>query len=204
MNETAYETAKDWWGDVAANLKEMGWQPLYPPQDPQHRLAKGPAFVMAKDIIQHVAAEITLALEIGRAEGVDDTLPLDDDEVTLALPVVYTWGLMYRVETNWRGPEEAARLINGVVRFPLGRLFYTPGVVNALIGSQIFDLLIRHLRGDWSEMDAYDRKANERALLTGERIFSAYTVRGRNGKTKVWVITEADRSATTVLLPEEY
>ena len=204
MNETAYETAKDWWGSAAASLKEMGWQPLYPPQDPQHRLAKGPAFVMAKDIIQHVAAEISLALEIGRVEGADDTLPLDDDEVTLALPLVYTWGLMYRVETNWTGPDEAAHLIDRLVRFPLGRLFYTPGVLNTLTGSQIYGLLARHLRGDWSEMEPFDRRANERALLTDERIFSAYTVKSLGEKKRVWVITEADRSATTVLLPEEY
>ena len=204
MNETAYETAKDWWGDVAANLKEMGWQPLYPPQDPQHRLAKGPVFVVADEIIRHVANAITDALEIGRDEGADDTLPLDDDEVTLAIPVHYTWGPVYHVETNWTGSEEVARLINKVVRFPLGQLVYTPGVLNTLTGSQIYGLIARYLRGDWSEMDAYDRKANERALLTGERIFSAYTVKSLGEERRVWVITEADRSATTVLLPEEY
>ncbi len=199
-----YETAKEWWGSVAASLKEMGWQPLYLPQDPQHRLVKGPVFVVAEGIIQHVADAITDALEIGRAEGTDDTLPLDDDEVVLSLPVHYTWGGVYHVEMNFAGGRDAAQRIDRLVRFPLGRLFYTPGVLNTLTGSQIFALIARHLRGDWSEMEPFDRRANERALLTGERIFSAYTVRSHGKEVRVWVITEADRSATTVLLPEEY
>ena len=73
-----------------------------------------------------------------------------------------------------------------------------------MTGSQIFSLLARHLRGDWSEMDADDQRENALALHTGERIFSAYTVRSMGQDRRVWVITEADRSATTVLLPEEY
>ena len=197
-------TAKEWWNEVAQNLKEMGWQPLYPPQDPQHRLAKGPAFVVVKEIVQHIADALTDALEIGRIEGADDTLPLDDDEVVLSLPVHYTWGGVYHVEMNFAGGQDAAQRIDRLVRFPLGRLFYTPGVLNTLTGSQIYGLLARHLRGDWSEMDAYDRRENEHALLTGERVFSAYTVRSHGEEVRVWVITEADRSATTVLLPEEY
>ena len=55
------ETAQEWWGSVSASLEEMGWQSLYPPQDPQHRLAKGPVFVVAKEIVQHVAEAITEA-----------------------------------------------------------------------------------------------------------------------------------------------
>jgi hypothetical protein len=63
------------------------------------------------------------------------------------------------------------------------------------------DFLDRHLRGDWGNCDADDRQANEDALKTGARIFSVYhTKKG----VKLWVITEADRSATTILLPNEY
>jgi len=58
----------------------------------------------------------------------------------------------------------------------------------------------RHVRGDWGDVDAEDRAANDRALREGTRVLSSY----RAGGVKFWVITEADRSATTVLLPSEY
>lgn len=207
MGEVRYgprEVAEDWWAEVASHLKEMGWEPVYPSEDPQHRLAKGPVFVVVEEIIRHVTACIEEALFIAEAEGVADTLPLDDDEVPLALPVHYTWGGVYHVEMNFAGGMTAARMIDRVVRFEPGRLVFTPGVLSTLTGSQIFDPLARHLRGDWGDLDEEDRRANEWAVDTGGRIFSAYTVKGREGEMRVWVITEADRSATTVLLPEEY
>ena len=61
--------------------------------------------------------------------------------------------------------------------------------------------LRRHARGDWGEVDAEDWKSNDRSLQEGTRLLSAY--RTRSG-IKLWIITEADRSVTTVLLPEEY
>jgi hypothetical protein len=61
-------------------------------------------------------------------------------------------------------------------------------------------VLRRHVSGDWSEMDDHDRAVNTRAISTGERILSAFG----EGDSKLWVITEADRSVTTILLPEEY
>jgi hypothetical protein len=86
-------------------------------------------------------------------------------------------------------------------RFPLGRTLATPGALDAAAPWELPALLQRHASGDWGELDAHDRRANETALRTGERLLSAYTLgAGR----RVWVITEADRSATTVLLPEEY
>lgn len=86
-------------------------------------------------------------------------------------------------------------------KFDLGEVVATPGALAALGGtSWVYDLIDRHLGGDWGEVDREDWAANDRALLAGARLLSAYTVSG----TKVWVITEADRSATTVLLPEEY
>lgn len=60
--------------------------------------------------------------------------------------------------------------------------------------------LARHQDGDWGELDAHDRAANETALKTGARILSAYTVEGE----RIWIITEASRAETTILLPEEY
>jgi len=63
-----------------------------------------------------------------------------------------------------------------------------------------FDLLARHATGDWGELCAFDRRQNEIGLREGYRIFSSYEVPTE----RVWVITEADRSVTTILLPEEY
>jgi hypothetical protein len=61
-------------------------------------------------------------------------------------------------------------------------------------------LLERHRCGDWGEIDDHDRRENERSLAKDWRVLSSYPV----GEEKVWIITEADRSATTILLPEEY
>ncbi len=85
-------------------------------------------------------------------------------------------------------------------RFALGQVVATPGALELIGGFGVYGLLRRHAAGDWGDLDAHDRRENERALETGARIFSAYeTPAGR-----VWVITEADRSSTCVLLPEEY
>ena len=61
--------------------------------------------------------------------------------------------------------------------------------------------LDRHICGDWGEVDAEDQQANQDALVRGERLLSAYRT---SLDVRIWVITEADRSATTILLPEEY
>ena len=88
-------------------------------------------------------------------------------------------------------------------RFNLGRCLATPGAVEAMNDSQQAprDFLDRHMRGDWGDCDADDHQANEDALTNDTRIFSVFhTKKG----VKLWVITEADRSATTILLPDEY
>jgi hypothetical protein len=88
-------------------------------------------------------------------------------------------------------------------RFNLGRCLVTPGAFNAMAESHEApgDFLDRHMRGDWDDVDAHDRQANEDALKTGARIWSTYKT--RKG-VKLRVITEADRSSTTILLPSEY
>ncbi len=90
------------------------------------------------------------------------------------------------------------------VRFELGRVYATPGALAAIedVGQTPGDFVLRHLSNDWGELDAHDRRLNDAAARTGEdRILSAY--RTSTG-TKIWCITEWDRSATTLLLPEEY
>ncbi|TDU80799.1 hypothetical protein EI77_00096 [Prosthecobacter fusiformis] len=91
--------------------------------------------------------------------------------------------------------------MNAVPRFSLGRLFATPGAIQALTSSDIQTALSRHLQGDWGELTSEDIEANNDALQDGSRLLSAYS--GENG-IRFWVITEWDRSVTTVLLPSEY
>ncbi|WP_175867945.1 hypothetical protein [Burkholderia diffusa] len=88
-------------------------------------------------------------------------------------------------------------------RFKLGRILATPAALEVIADAHasIIDLLIRHLRGDWGELSDSDRQRNEEAIVTGQRILSNYVLPG--GRT-VWLITEADRYATTFLLPGEY
>lgn len=88
-------------------------------------------------------------------------------------------------------------------RFALGQILATPGALDALesAGQHPTDLLNRHVAGDWGDLSDEDKAENDFSLDKQLRIFSAYIL--SNG-VKVWVITEADRSATTLLLPEEY
>ena len=88
------------------------------------------------------------------------------------------------------------------MRFELGRVVATPGALDAMeeAGTEPSELLRRHLGGDWGELDAHDRRENQLSLKHGFRVLSSYPVGGQ----KVWIITEADRSATTMLLPSEY
>jgi len=87
--------------------------------------------------------------------------------------------------------------------FPLGRLFATPGVIRAVVtaGDDVFPYLARHARGDWGDASAYDWKANDAVVRDGTRLLSAYRL---SDGTRIWIITEADRSSTTILLPDEY
>jgi len=88
-------------------------------------------------------------------------------------------------------------------RFPLGQTVATPGALEAICTNQQtpLEFFLRHRTGDWGDTDADDQERNEEALKDGSRIFSVYSL--RDG-TRIYVITEADRSATTILLPEEY
>ena len=88
-------------------------------------------------------------------------------------------------------------------KFRLGKLVSTPGALAALTeaGQSPLVFVSQHVAGNWGECDEHDRQANDDALKTGDRLFSVYrTTKGE----KIWIITEADRSSTCVLLPEEY
>jgi hypothetical protein len=89
------------------------------------------------------------------------------------------------------------------VLFPLGQVFLTVGVREALEESEQMpiDFLSEHQSGNWGDICEADKQENELSVKEGFRILSAYkTTRGE----KLWIITEADRSSTTCLLPSEY
>jgi hypothetical protein len=87
--------------------------------------------------------------------------------------------------------------------FRLGQLVGTPGAIKALQDAEQdpLELLFRHVTGDWGDLDDEDKKENEFSVEHGFRILSAYEL---ETGVKIWLITEADRSATTFLLPDDY
>ena len=100
-------------------------------------------------------------------------------------------------------------ILSGTPRFPLGQIVATPGVLDACPPVRLNACLARHASGDWGIVCDEDRAANDQALLDGLRLLSAYAIdparpaKG-HGDNCLWIITEADRSTTTFLLPSEY
>jgi hypothetical protein len=88
--------------------------------------------------------------------------------------------------------------------FALGTVVATPGALERLQEFRLlpFMLLLRHQYGDWGDMETEDKAANDAAIANGSRIFSAY--KPGQTETTLWVITEADRSSTCILTPDEY
>ena len=93
-----------------------------------------------------------------------------------------------------------------IATFKLGRLLMTRGVNDQVADNEAFakfvtESLARHAKGDWGDLCDEDRKENELSLKAGYRLLSAYE---SGDLPKIWIITEADRSATTILFPDEY
>ncbi|HBE69139.1 MAG TPA: type I restriction endonuclease subunit M [Planctomycetaceae bacterium] len=91
--------------------------------------------------------------------------------------------------------------VNQIALFPMGRIVMTKGIHLAIAADEMLTALLRHANGDWGDVCDEDRRSNEEALERHFRLFSVYHA---SDKTKFWIITEADRSCTTILLPEEY
>ena len=92
-------------------------------------------------------------------------------------------------------------LIVSIGRFPLGQLVVTPNALFSLAEEDILSGILRHQAGDWGDVEKDDWKENDLSLEKGYRLVSVY--HAKNG-TKFYIITEADRDITTVLLPEDY
>lgn len=89
------------------------------------------------------------------------------------------------------------------IPFDLGEVVYTQGIDSMIrnnLGLNLAIYIQRHQSGDWGNLDIEDKIANDEATQKGERVLSSYIICGR----KVWIITERDRSYTTILLPSEY
>ena len=87
------------------------------------------------------------------------------------------------------------------LKFQLGKMFQTQGVRREFSLADIITCLALHASGDWGDMEEEDKALNDEALANNDgRLFSAYNI----GEKRVWIITESDRSSTTVLLPDEY
>lgn len=108
-------------------------------------------------------------------------------------------------ENNAEIKTESAEYTPNAKPFAFGRLVMTRGVADMMQEQGIFDgallpLLLRHAVGDWGDMCTEDKIENDKATHNGKRVISAYMFCGQ----KIWIITEWDRSVTTVLFPSEY
>ena len=112
-------------------------------------------------------------------------------------------GIRGKTVSQERQGENMNRPAKTPICFPLGELLATPGALAALDRAEqsFIVFLIRHARNDWGEVCPEDWQLNDEALKDGSRLMSVYrTAKGE----RIWVITEADRSCTTLLLPDEY
>lgn len=148
-------------------------------------------------------------------EEATDTLHFEDGQSVTALEgwqieSIYTGlcSVLVELDQAIEGAEAfKAPLISPL--FPLGQVFATPGAKEALSPWQLRLYLDRHQCGDWGVICADDKALNDAAITDGNRILSAYPIDpglpcAGHGANCVWIITEADRSVTTLLLPEEY
>lgn len=142
--------------------------------------------------------DILRAAILRRAEKWIETGVLEVDA-----PWEDAWNLFRACIEIHRAANVSETVSQDMAKFPLGRIVATPGALRALqdAGQDPVEFLQRHQVGDWGDLCEADKEENEFSLKNGLRLLSAYSTRK---KVKVWLITEADRSATTILRPEEY
>lgn len=99
-------------------------------------------------------------------------------------------------------PKIVLGVKEGTPKFALGQVVMTQGIAHMGAESEeIQDCLFKHVTGDWGDLSEEDKEMNELGVRDGDRILSAYHLKNNE---KIWIITECDRSATTILLPSEY
>jgi hypothetical protein len=146
---------------------------------------------MTETIPNNVIEALEQILNYLREDEVENYSAVDPEDraghIFTALLAVELW-LFY-------GPLEG--------KFAFGTVVVTPGALDALAvtAESPAKFLRRHIAGDWGELDEADRQENETSLAAGFRLFSVYRTLADQ---KLWIITEADRSVTTILLPDEY
>lgn len=91
--------------------------------------------------------------------------------------------------------------LKSTTRFPLGQVVITRGEMNELSADEVHECLLRHAAGDWGDLSQEDRELNDEALNNEARLLSRYV---SSDGTPFWIITERDRSITTILVPMEY
>jgi len=141
----------------------------------------------------------------GHCIAAKPSLQLSSPAARCILPEVFLSGRVaaWRTDMSRDRETDPRDLLRAIVRprFQLGKVLATPGALEAIPMEEMRHALGRHWSGDWGDLEQEDRDANDRALEEGSRLFSAY----KSSSAQVfWVITEADRSVSTVLLPEEY
>lgn len=107
-------------------------------------------------------------------------------------------------DTNAGKPSFTVPVTSSKPRFPLGRVLIIAHCFETLVAHNLSfaEALVRHADGDWGDLVAQDKALNDQALAAGTgRLFSAYEL---TDDVEIWIITESDRSCTTVLLPEDY
>ena len=119
---------------------------------------------------------------------------------------IYIYGTSYNAVTEEVRKADIVPAEDPVEQFEMGRLVMTRGVADAImdtpsLSDYVNRSILRHNAGDWGDVVAEDAHANDEAIRSGERLLSVYKY---EGQPTFWIITEADRSATTVLRPEEY
>ena len=118
-------------------------------------------------------------------------------------PWEQAWNLFRTCLEIHRAADMSQEANQNNAKFLLGRIVATPRALEALqeAGQEPLEFLLRHVSGDWGEICQEDRAENEFSLKNGFRLLSAYRT---TTDVRIWIITEADRSATTLLLPDEY
>lgn len=106
-----------------------------------------------------------------------------------------------RSRSHIRGLQPMSTRPFPIALFRIGHLVATPNALDRIPNEDIMRAIQRHMAGDWGDVDDHDRQANDSALIQGSRLLSVY--RSSAGE-RFWIITESDRLATTILLPEDY